>query len=93
MKSQTLKHLLLKAPDNHLAESLKPMIRTWPEGREPDPIQILELLDQCVGEGGTEFISRFTLHYLKKAYVIRCAEEGTSHERCVEQATWRFKKQ
>ena len=45
-----MKDLLLKAPDRHLGEDVRRLVKSWDD--EPSSLQLLETLDSSVHTGG-----------------------------------------
>lgn len=83
-KEQSLKELLLQAPDGHLDQSALDSIKEW--DNEPKAIQILKTLDMCVHSG---LASGFVIHVLEQMLNHACREEKTTYQEVIEKAVWR----
>jgi hypothetical protein len=84
MKEQSLKDLLLQAPDGHLDKSAIDSIKEWDE--EPKAIQVLKTLDMCVHSG---LASGFVISVLEQLLNHACREEKTTYPELIEKAVWR----
>ena len=83
MNQEMIDHLLI-APDNELDASMKPLIAKW--SVPTTPIQILEVLDQCVHGS---LASGFVVNLLQILYDTSCKHHNTTHEEVLKLATWR----
>ncbi len=84
MKEESLRDLLLQAPDGHLDQSAIDSIKEWDE--EPKAIQILKTLDMCVHSG---LASGFVISVLEQLLNHACREENTTYPELIEKAVWR----
>lgn len=83
----SIKSVFLEAPDNQLDAAIKPLIRKWDDPK-PKAIQILEVLDAVIhGGAGTAFV----VNALETFLYGTIADEKTTYEAVVAQATWRNK--
>ena len=53
-----MKDLLLKAPDRHLGEDVRRLVKSWDD--EPSSLQLLETLDSSVHTGGGPVCNKCT---------------------------------
>lgn len=81
---QEIKAHLLEASDRQFDASLKPRVEKWDE--PPTPLQILEVLDQCVH---CALASGFVVNLLGIMYDQRLKETGLSNDEVVKYAVWR----
>jgi hypothetical protein len=85
-QKQSLKEMLLEAPDSQMDASVKPKINLWSD--PPKAIEILEVLDDIVRYSlGSTFTVQLFQMMLNKA----TEEEKTTYEEVVKQAHWRSK--
>jgi hypothetical protein len=84
MNGNSLKELLLMAPESQLNQSARDSINEWTES--PRAIQILKTLDICVHGG---LASSFVISVLEQMLIVSCKEENTTYEEVVKEATWR----
>lgn len=80
----TIKSLLLEAPDGHMSASVKTLIEKWDD--EPKSLNVLELLDAIVLTGGG---SAFLMGILQELLTRTLNKEGVSLEETITLATWR----
>lgn len=81
---ESLKSLLITAPEDQLDPVLVDLVKTW--GDEPTSLQILELLDKAAYSAGA---SEFVMHVLQEFLRLALIEENTTYEAVVAQAYWR----
>ena len=81
---ESLKSLLITAPEDQLDPSLVSLVKSWDE--EPTALQILELLDKAAFSAGA---SEFVMHVLQEFLSLALVEEDTTYEAVVAQAYWR----
>jgi hypothetical protein len=79
-----LKDHLLKAPEEHLAKSVKPLIEKW--DHQETALQVLEVLDLCIHGA---LASTFVIQILQSLYDAALNNECTSHDETIEFALWR----
>lgn len=80
-----MKGLLLQAPDGQIDESLIPLIEKWSDD-EPKAIEVLETLDHAVRySSGSSFVVMVLEEVLKRTIANEC----TTYEEVVKNATWR----
>lgn len=83
--TDSLKSLLLIAPEGHIDPSVMDLIRMWDEPL-PTAANVLETLDAAVYCGGA---SKFVMGVLNGCFESRIAAENTSYAAVVDGATWR----
>lgn len=83
-KYEELVDLLLQAPDSQLDASMMPLIKKWSD--PPTPLQILEVLDNCIHGS---LASGFTIQVLQIIYDTECKATNVSNEDVIKNATWR----
>lgn len=85
MSTDSLKELLLIAPESDLDSRLHPLIQRWSEPI-PTSLEVLEVLDQVIfcAAGST-----FTATVLQVMYDGLLRRENISHEQNEAKATWR----
>ena len=84
-KEESLKSLLVTAPEDQLDPTLVEIVKNW--GEEPTALQILELLDKAAfGAGASEFV----MHVLQEFLQLAIIEENTTYEAIAAQAYWRY---
>jgi hypothetical protein len=81
---QTLKDVLLTAPESQLDPSMVELVRQW--STPPSAIQILEVLDFCAQGGLASRVVMLTLEFELEAALGR---ESLSREELVKYALWR----
>ena len=81
---QEIVEVLLQLSERHIDEAVKPMLEKWSD--PPEPIQILEVIDQCVHGS---LASGFVVTTLQAMYKMSCEDHNTTHEQVVVNATWR----
>jgi hypothetical protein len=79
-------NLLLRAPDTQIDACIKPLISKWSD--PPTPIQVLEVLDNCINGG---LASGFVVTLLQEIYQITCKNNDITHDEVIKQAHWRDK--
>lgn len=85
--SESLKDIMMSAPDSHISEFLVSHIRdTW--DNDPTPLQLLHTMDLAVR--GSE-VSGMVLNSMDTVLKQKLLTEGKSYEELVSQATWRNK--
>lgn len=84
MNPESLRDILLAAPNDQLDHSLFPLIEKWEE--PPTALQVLEVVDKCIH---CALASGFALSALQEVYRLRLKAEGKTHEELVPFATWR----
>lgn len=80
----SMKQLLLKAPDSQLDHCMFPLIKRWDS--QPRSIQILEVLDHCIYGS---LASGFVVTLLQTMLDAAMHREKTTLDELVKQATWR----
>lgn len=80
----TMKAMFLIAPNNQLDSSMKPLVEKWDD--EPNAIQILEVLDQCIYAG---LASGFTVTAMQMMLNRAMQRENITLDDLVPLATWR----
>ena len=84
MSEQTLKDLLLEAPEGHIDKAALDTIKEWDE--PPKAIQILKTLDMCVHSG---LSNGFVISVLEQMLQHYAREEKKTYPELFEEATWR----
>jgi len=76
--------MLLTAPDSSLDSTMKPLIQKW--SNPPLPLEVLEVLDQCVNGG---LASGFVVMLLENMFADSCLRSGCTQDSVYGAATWR----
>jgi hypothetical protein len=82
--TESVKDMLLNAPDSQLDGCIKPLVQKWNE--PATSLQILEVLDNCIYGA---LASGFTIRILQALYDRALVMENKTHEDNVPLATWR----
>ena len=80
----TIKSLLLDAPDGHMDASLKELIGKW--GEEPTALELLHVIDLAIY---SSLMSGFLLTVIQSLYATQCSREKVTHDELVPLAVWR----
>lgn len=84
MFNESLRQMLLAAPDSQLDASMFPLIQSWHQ--PPTALQILEVLDKCVF---SSLASGFVITLLEMLYEDALKTKGLNRDTVEAQATWR----